>query len=425
MPTEIVMPRLSDTMSEGTVAKWRKQVGDRLAKGDTLVEIETDKATMELEVFEPGVLGRILVPEGQMVPVGVPIALVLAAGEELPAEQAAPTAPTSAPTAAPAAAPPQATGLALAPDAPPEAQPPPAAGRVRASPLARRLAEEQGVDLSRVAGTGPDGRVTREDVEAFLQRPAAEQAPTPEVAPTPLPVAAAAFPGLVEEEELVPLSTMQRTIVARMLESKAASPHFYVTSEIDMAEAVAFRRSLNEALGEGQGATVNDLVVKAVALALRQHPDANAAYRDGQMVRFKHVHVGIAVAVPNGLVVPVIRHADQKSLRQIASEARELVEKARNRRLTIQEMEGSTFSVTNLGMYGVDQFTGIINQPNAAILAVGAIVRKPVVKEEQIVISDRMRVTLSVDHRVFYGATAAEFLRDVKSILEHPLRLVL
>ena len=445
MPSEIVMPRLSDTMSEGTVAKWRKQPGETVDKGDILVEIETDKATMELESFTSGVMGRILIPEGQTVPIGVPIALVLAQGEAPPPEPAvaAPTiaaegvpAASDASTATPASSAPsppvEATSVA-AEDAPaasgsstatpassaPEpalAVPPSAEGKIRTSPLARRLAEERGVDLASVTGTGPDGRITKEDVEAAIQRAGA--APAPAAAPV-------SPPGLAEEEELVQLSTLQRTIVRRMIESKAASPHFYVTSEIDMADAVAFRRSLNATVEEGQGVTFNDIIVKSAALALRKFPDVNASYRDGQLVRHKGSHIGFAVAIPNGLVVPVLRDADQKPLLQIGREARELVEKARNRRLTLQEMEGSTFSVTNLGMYGIDQFTGIINQPNAGILAIGAIVRKPVVKDDQIVISDRMRITLSVDHRVFYGATAAEFLQEVRNILEHPLWLVL
>ena len=230
--------------------------------------------------------------------------------------------------------------------------------------------------------------------------------------------------GLGDDEEVIQLSSMQRTIVQRMLDSKAAAPHFYVTSEIDMAEAVALRKAINAALPEGQGISFNDMMVKGVALALIAVPEANASYRDGRFVRFKAAHVGVAVAIPDGLVVPVIRNAERKTLSQIAAEARETIEKARTRRLALQDMEGSTFSITNLGMYDVDQFTGIINQPNAGILAVGAITRKPVVKNEQIVISDRMRVTMSADHRVLYGADAARFLRELKRLLEHPMLLV-
>ena len=421
MPTEITMPRLSDTMSEGTVAKWRKQVGETVAKGEILVEIETDKATMELESFQQGVLGSIIIEEGQTVPIGEPIGLMVAPGEEIPprptaaATQEQLSSPLEATNAPPLAGPERARAAASAA----------AGGRVRVSPLARRLAEEQGVDLGQLAGTGPGGRVTREDVEAYLQGRSPAQAPAvpaagPQAGPAPTP-----FPGLTEEEELVPLSSMQRTIANRTLESKAAAPHFYVTSEIDMAEAVALRRSINAALGEGAGVSFNDMVLKAVATALHSFPEVNASYRDGRLVRYKGVHVGFAVAIPDGLVVPVVRNADQKSLAQIAQEARELIEKARNRRLSLQEMEGSTCSISNLGMYDVDQFTGIINQPNAAILAIGSIIRKPVVKDEEIVISDRMRVTLSCDHRVFYGAEAAQFLREVKRILERPMLLVL
>lgn len=420
MATEITMPRLSDTMSEGTVAKWRKRVGEPVEKGEIVVEIETDKATMELEAFQSGVLGRIVVPEGQTVPIGETIALLAAPGETLP--EAAATPPASAAPAAsvnPAGASAAAATKATTVTAPAT----PADGRIKASPLARRVAGEQGVDLGRVTGTGPGGRIVREDVEGFVaQRSlAAETAPAAAGAVS----AATLFPGLEDGEETIALSSMQRTIVQRMLESKGAAPHFYVTSEIDMTEAVALRRQINGALPDGQGISFNDMVVKGVGLALRAVPEVNSAYRDGRFVRFKGVHVGVAVAIPDGLVVPVIRHADRKSLVQIGADTKDLIEKARTRKLAIPDMEGSTFSITNLGMFDVDQFTGIINQPNAGILAVGAITRKPVVKDDQIVIADRMRVTVSADHRVLYGADAARFLRELKRILEHPMLLVL
>lgn len=422
MPNEITMPRLSDTMSEGTVAKWRKQIGEKVEKGDILVEIETDKAIMELEAFQAGVLGRIIVQEGTTVPIGEPIAILVAPGEELPAAEAAP-APQPVRQAAPAAAPPT-----PAPAPSPAATPTPALasaqmseGRLRVSPLARRLAEERGINLRQVTGSGPDGRIVRGDIEAFQQRGAA---PAPG-APPPFRMPAVAFPGLTEEEELVPLTSMQQTIVRRMLDSKQNAPDFYVTSEVDMTEAVAFRRAINEAQPERQAVSFNDIVVKAAAVALRSYPTVNSSYRDGQFVRYKAIHIGIAVAIQDGLVVPVLRHVDQKGLAQIAQEAKELIDRARNRRLSLQEMEGSTFSVTNLGMFDVEQFSGIINTPNAAILAVGAIVKKPVVKNDAITIADQMRMTLSCDHRVLYGADAALFLREVKRMLEHPALLAL
>ena len=425
MPNEITMPRLSDTMSEGTVSKWRKQIGEKVEKGDILVDIETDKATMELEAFQAGILGRIMVQEGSTVPIGEPIALLIAPGEALPAETSAapapqPAAPTASatPPAAPAPAAPAPSPAAPA-SAAPAPQPAPAAalsGRLRVSPLARRLAEERGIDLRQVTGTGPDGRIVRADIEAFRQGTGA--APAPSGAPV-------AFPGLSDEEELVPLTSMQQTIVRRMLDSKLNAPHFYVTSEIDMAEAVAFRKSINEAQPEGKGVSFNDLVVKAVALSLRSYPVVNSSYLNGQFVRYKAINVGIAVAIPDGLVVPVLKHADMKGLSQLAAETKDLIDRARTRKLTIPEMEGSTFSITNLGMYDVDTFSGIINSPNAAILAIGAIVKKPVVKNDQIVAADQMRVTLSCDHRVLYGADAALFLREVKRVLEHPALLAL
>ena len=414
MATEITMPRLSDTMSEGTVAKWRKQVGEKVDKGDILVEIETDKATMELEAFQAGILGQITVSEGQTVPIGESIGLMVAPGEEVP------VAPEIAPASAEPAPVPQAaaTAVAAAPPAVPDS--PEGDDRIRVSPLARRIASEQGADLRQIAGTGQGGRITRDDVEAYLKHPAAASA-------APMPATTMAFPTMeeAEGEELANLSSMQRTVVQRMLESKAAAPHFYVTSEIDMAEAVNLRRSLNEALGEGRGVSFNDMIVKAAACALRAVPQVNRSYRDGKMVSYRHVHVGVAVAIPDGLVVPVVRHADHKSVAQIAADTDALIERARNRKLSPQDMEGSTFSITNLGMYDVDQFTGIINQPNAAILAVGSIVKKPVVKNDQIAVSDRMRVTMSCDHRAVYGADAASFLKELKRTLEHPLLLLL
>ncbi|MEK7215224.1 MAG: dihydrolipoamide acetyltransferase family protein, partial [Chloroflexota bacterium] len=330
MATEITMPRLSDTMFEGTVAKWRKQVGDQVAKGEIVVEIETDKATMELESFQSGILGRIVVPEGQTVPIGETIALLTAPGETLAAAEATPAPPTPTASAARAAAAAPATPAPSPIPATPEPE-----GRLKVSPLARRLAQEQQVDLRRVSGTGPGGRIVREDVEGFVQ-----QRDVPSPAQTI--AASAAFPGLDDAEEVMQLSSMQRTIVQRMLDSKAAAPHFYVTSEIDMAEAVALRKAINAALPEGQGVSFNDMVVKGVALALMAVPEVNSAYRDGKFVRFKSAHVGVAVAIPDGLVVPVIRHAQRKTLAQIAAEAKETIEKARTRKLALADMEGST-----------------------------------------------------------------------------------
>jgi len=414
MPTEITMPRLSDTMSEGTVAKWRKEPGQQVAKGDIIVEIETDKATMELEAFQAGVLGQILVPEGQTVEIGVPIAMLLAPGEESNVAQAPP--PASAP---PTARPEPVEGRSPAPPPPQATQP---EGRLRVSPLARRIAEEQRVDLRQVKGTGPGGRITRDDVEKFAGT-GRQDAGAPRAGEAPALREITAFP-VADEEDLIALSQMQQTIVRRMLESKQTAPEFFVTVEIDMGEAVALRRSLNAALEGEQGISFNDLVIRAAALALRSVPSVNMCYRDGKFVRHSTVSIGIAVAMPDALVVPVLKNVDRKTVREISREARELIERARDRKLGLQEMEGSTFTVSNLGMYDVDQFTAIINQPNSAILAIGAIQKKPVVKEDQIVVGERMRVTLSADHRVVYGAPAAEFLRELKRLLERPLLLL-
>jgi pyruvate dehydrogenase E2 component (dihydrolipoamide acetyltransferase) len=446
MPKDVVMPRLSDTMSEGTVAKWRKRVGDEVKKGEIIAEIETDKATQDLESYDSGILTQILVNEGETVPLGTTIAVIAAPNEvqangggAAPAVPGAPAAPPPSPTrAAPAAAVPTAAAAAPAPVRE-EGE------RIKASPVARRLAQEHGVDLAAVSGTGPEGRIVKEDIEHYLaQRAAAPPAAAPAapaappVAPTappvpapeaPVPVEAAAAPAAEEGVEYFQLNRMQQTIARRMVQSRREAPYFYATTEIDMGEAGRFRRSLNEALAGETSVSFNDLVVKACALALQKFPVVNASWADGQLALHKAINVGFAVAVPaeqgpGGLVVPVIRNADQKSLRQIAMEAKALIEKARNNRLSETDMAGATFSISNLGMYDIDQFTAIISPPQSAILAVGAIVKKPVVKDDQIVVGERMRVTLSVDHRVIYGLTAAQFLQELKRILEHPLTMV-
>ena len=419
MATNIEMPRLSDTMSEGTIAKWRKAVGEQVNKGDIIVEIETDKATMDLEAFHPGILGRILVNEGDTVAIGVPIAILVAPGEAVPD-----VAPASVPVAKPAEAPaPALAPVAAPPPVPltPAAAPLAPVGRVNVSPLARRLAEESGVDLRQLRGTGPSGRIIRADVEAAVRsggtRLGAPSGGLPGIQVT-------SSPPLDGDDDVTP-TTLQQTVVRRMLESKLA-PEFFVTSEIDMTAAIAFRRDANASLPEGAGVSFNDLIVRAVALALKQNPKVNASYAGGKFRMHTQVNVGIAVAMPDGgLVVPVVKAADSYSLTGLAAAARDLIERARAKKLALADMEGSTISISNLGMFDVDQFTGIINQPNAAILAIGAIVKKPVVKNDHVVVGDRLRITMTCDHRVLYGADAAIFLRDVKRYLEQPLLLVL
>ena len=415
MAVEVVMPRLSDTMEEGTVLKWLKKVGDEVKKGEPLIEVATDKANMEMESFEEGVLDKILVGEGETVPIGTPIAELRKPGEA-PVAAAAPAAPKAAPSPAEA---PQAPAAA----APPATAPLEEGGRLKASPLARRLAEEHGLDLRQITGTGPGGRITREDVEELLARrpeaapAAAPAAPAAPVAPTAPPPAALG--------QLVPLTRMQETIVRRMVESKQTVPHYYVTIEVDMGEAGRLRRAANAAAGGAFEISYNDLVIKATALTLRKFPLVNASYRDGRIQMNEEINIGVAVALPDGLVVPVIHNAVAKSLRQIASEAKEVFERARTGRLHPDDYIGGTFTVSNLGMYDVDEFAAIVNPPQSGILAVGAVKPTPVVLDGEIKVAERMRATLSADHRVYYGATAAQFLKELKRLLENPLEIVL
>ncbi len=424
MPEQVIMPRLSDTMTEGTVSKWLKHPGDKVKKGEPLVEIETDKANIELEAYASGTLARIILIEGQSAPVGNLIGEIALPGEPLEsaalatpsaaATATAATAATAASVAPVAAVAPQASVPAtLAAPAPRQAGVPAhQAGRLRASPMARRLARELGVNLSAVRGTGPLGRIQKDDVESSAVA-------------KPMARATAPAPTTADDVELVPLSRMQQTIVRRMVESKATIPHFYVSMEVDMQAAVDVLDGLNDGLAKDERMTINDLILKACALTLKAFPEVNSFYADGQLYRHKRINVGFAVAIPNGLVVPVVRDVDQKNLRQISLDTKALVKKTRDGKIEPADYEGGTFSVSNLGMYGVDEFTAIINPPQSAILAVGAVQEKPVVRDGQIVISKRVMLTLSADHRVFYGFTGAEYLRDLKQRLEKPLSIIL
>lgn len=402
MPEEIVMPRLSDTMQQGTIVRWLKKEGDPIAKDEVLAEVETDKAVMELQSYVSGVLEKILLPEGGAAPVGSPIALVRLPGE----------GPLPGPSAAPAEAVQtvQLEGKVQVAEAE-ERQPVQAEPRLKASPLARRIAAEMGIDLSKVTGTGEGGRITKEDVLAYVEAQRVEK------------VAPAASPTEPSER---PLGHIQKIIAKRMVESKTTVPHFYATVEVDMGAALRLRHEINETLrAEAIEVTVNDLVVKAVALALRALPKVNASFAGDKLLLHQRVNVGIAVGTDDLLLVPVIKDADRKSLKEIAAEARRLVDKARAGRLSLEDVEGGTFTVSNLGMYGVDEFNAIINPPQAAILAVGAVQDKPVVSNGQIRVAQRMRLTLSADHRVFYGVTGAKFLGKVRELLEAPLLLLL
>ncbi|SDU28089.1 dihydrolipoamide acetyltransferase family protein [Jiangella alkaliphila] len=414
--TDILMPRLSDTMEEGVVSAWRKQVGDEVHPGDVLVEIETDKAVMEHEAYEEGVLGEILVKEGDTAPIGAPIARLVGAGEPVGGSEPAPAAPAPAPAPAPelilekardqsgesdgnSAVTPRSTG----------------AGRILSSPLARRDARELGVDLATVPGSGPGGRIIRADVAK-----AASAAPA---APVSTPAAPAAAARAVEEtDELIPLTSIRKTIARRLTESMQSSPHFYVTKTIDAGPLSTLRAQLNERLvaAEKKKVSVNDIIVRAVAVVLRDHPVVNSSFTPEAIVQHGRIHVGIAVATETGLVVPVIRDADTKSLTSISAETRTLAGKARDRKLGLDEMTGGTFTVSNLGMYGIDHFTAVINPPEAAILAVGAVRPEPGVKDGELAVVQKMTMTLSSDHRVIDGAQAAEFVRDLAAVLEDP-----
>ncbi len=456
MPEEIVMPRLSDTMEEGTISQWLKREGDTVKRGDAILEVQTDKANMELEAYSDGVIQQIIHPDGATVPIGTVVGMLAKAGEAVaPAPaQAAPassaqngatgSATASAivetessdevPAAVPGALMPAASTQAAAPTGGGNGAT--AGGRVKASPLARNIARKHDIDLHAFGGhgSGPGGRIVKLDVERYLVARASDTAtatlqpvaqPAAAVAtatPEPTPMTATTTP-LMEGDEAHAANRVQQIMARRLLESKTTIPHFYVTTEVDMAAAADLRARLVETFGPEGKVSYNDLIVRACALTLRAMPDVNSSWRDGQFVRHAHVNVGVAVSLPDGLVVPVIKDADRKGLREIAVEARALAEKARAGKLAPRDMEGGTFSTSNLGAYDVEQFQAIINPPESAILAIGSILEKPVVLDGQIVARPRMTLSLSVDHRVIPGVPAAQFLQGVKKLLQEPLRL--
>lgn len=422
--TEIQMPRLSDTMEEGVIASWKKQVGESIERGEVVAEIETDKAIMELEAFDAGVLEKLLVEEGRTVPIGTPIAVV-GDGSGAAAEAAsAPAQPASEP-AEPAAAETAPAETAAAEPAPAE-QPAPATGsKPKASPLAKAVAKERGVDLSAVTGTGPGGRIIRADIEA-----AASAAPASAPAPAPAPAAeqpaAQPAPAVDEDVEEVPLSNVRKVTARRLTESKQQAPHFYLTSAIDVTELMSFRANLNDRLQAAGGPKVslNDLVVKAVATALRANPAVNVSFGGDKLVKHKRVHLGVAVAIEDGLVVPVLKDADRKSVSELAAEGREKAGRAREGKLKPDEMSGGTFTISNLGMFGIEQFSAVINPPEAAILAVGAAKDELQLVDGEVVARKILRVTLSADHRAIDGAVGAAFLQQFTSLLEDPIRII-
>ncbi len=407
--SKVVMPKLSDQMENGKIIKWLKQEGDRIQAGDILAEVETDKADVEMEAFGGGVLRKILVPAGSAAPVGGLIGVIADPADDITAlvSQAGAVAP--APASPPATMPPATASRVSAPP-PAVAGPAGGPGRVKASPLARKIAAQSGVDLRLVHGSGPGGRVVRRDVEAASDAGAAA------------PAAAMAVPAGVEFEDR-PLSPMRAIIAKRMPLSKAPVPHFYVSSEVAMDRAGTLREELNALAGQPK-TSINDFVIRACALALRGHPGVNASFQ-GESIRVYHrAHIGIAVALEEGLITPVLRDADAKSIAQIAVESRDLAERARARKLRVPELTGATFSISNLGMFDVTEFSAIINPPEGAILAVGTVRTIPVVTDAGLGVGRRMMLTLSCDHRVMDGAMGARFLQDVKRLLEEPLRLL-
>lgn len=407
----ITMPRLSDTMTDGTVAVWHKKVGDQVSEGDLLAEIETDKATMEFESFQEGVLLHIGVEEGKMAPVDSILAVLGEKGEDIAdllkngvAEQTAEVAEESEEAAQNIQGDTdKAETASMVVGQPTEDV------RLKASPLAKKMASEKGIDLRTVSGSGDGGRIVKKDIESFVPAAAMQRAPI-------------ALVSAEERFEEVPVSQMRKTIAKRLSESKFTAPHFYLTIDVDMDRAHEQREALKQ---EGVKVSFNDLVIKASAMALKNHPQVNSSWM-GDSIRINHhVHMGVAVAVEDGLLVPVVRHADMKGLQAISAEVRDMAGKARDKKLQPSDWEGNTFTISNLGMFGIEEFTAIVNPPDACILAVGAIREEAVVKNGAVAVGRRMKMTLSCDHRVVDGATGSAFLKELKENLELPIRMLL
>ena len=417
MATKVIMPKLSPTMEEGQISRWLKKEGDKVSMGEPLAEIDTDKATMEMQALGNGTLRKILIGEGQSAPLGQTIAVIGEPDEDIAALLSeAPAQPAPPKKEEP---PEQKKEEPPAP-APPPAQPqngrqpqaaPSDSGRMIVSPLAARMAAEAGIDLRSLQGSGPGGRIIKRDIEAAISKPA------PATAPSYIQQAGAS----AYRDE--PASQIRQTIAKRLVTSLGPVPHFFLTSEIEMDRAAEMRKGIN-ALDPDLKISINDIIIKVAAAALIQHPQVNASFQEKVVRYYEQVDMGVAVAIEDGLITPVVRAANQKSLSQIAAEVRELAERARSKKLKPEEYTGATFSISNLGMFGIDEFTAVINPPEGAILAVGAMTAKPVVRENEIVIRQMMRVTMSCDHRVIDGATGAKFLQTFKKILENPLYLV-
>lgn len=405
MATNVVMPQMGYDMREGTVVRWYKQEGDTVDRGEVIADIETDKATVEFEAYTGGVLGRIVAEAGIAVPVGELIAIITEPGESVPEVAAPAPAPAPAPAVAPASAP------AAAEPAPAAAPAPSSGGEVRASPIARRLARERGIDLALVTGSGPNGRITERDVENYQAAPAA---PTP----APEPIAAPA-------DSRIELSRMRQTIARVTSDSKSTAPHFYVTAEIDMGKAMSLRRDVNDESDPENRVSVNDLMVKACALALQKHPKFNSFFRGDHLEVHGAMNIGIAIALESGLILPGVSNCESKSLLQIAAATKDLIARANSGTLRNEEYSSTTFSISNMGMFDVESFTAIIYPPHAAILAVGSVKQQPVVRDGELAVGTMVKATLSTDHRVADGAEAAQFLMEIKRVLENPVSLLL
>ena len=432
MATKVIMPKLSPTMEEGQISRWLKKEGDKVSIGEPLAEIDTDKATMEMQALANGVLRKILINEGQSAPLGQLIAVIGEPDEDIasmlseapakkepePKKQEQKPAPAAAPAPAP-----QAKAAAASAGAVDNGRQPKAAtadsARVIVSPLAARMAAEAGIDLRSLQGSGPGGRIIKKDIEAALTQPKAAPAPQG----FPRAVESGRFQQVASAYRDEPASEIRKTIAKRLVTSLGPVPHFFLTTEIEMDRAAEMRRGIN-ALDPDLKISINDVIIKVTAAALMQHPEVNASFQEKFVRYYEHADIGVAVAIEDGLITPVVRAADQKSLSEIAAEVRELAERARSRKLKPEEYTGASFSISNLGMFGIDEFTAVINPPEGAILAVGAMSAKPVVRENEIVIRQMMRVTMSCDHRVIDGATGAKFLQTFKKILENPLYLV-
>lgn len=416
MAEVIRMPRISDTMEEGTIVAWLKEVGDTVEAGETIAEVETDKATMELDSYVDGVLLHIEVEEGT-VPINGIIAVIGEEGEDWKAllDGDSVEAPASTEAAATAE-----SNSSSAPESTPQTAAPVVTkedDRVKASPLAKAMAKESGIDITAITGSGDNGRIIKRDIEKAMSNGSSTVAsPSPA---SPAVSAPAAAEGTYVD---IPVTNMRKTIARRLGESKFSAPHFYLTVEIDMDNAIKLRKQLNEVAPTKL--SFNDLVVKAVAVSLRKHPAINSSWLGDRIRENKEINIGVAVAVEEGLLVPVVKNADIKTLSQINTEVKTMAGKAKDKKLGMDEMQGNTFTISNLGMFGIEEFTAIINPPDACILAVGGIIQKPVVKDGEIVVGNRMKVTLSCDHRVVDGAKGAAFLNDMKAVLEDPIRIL-